>query len=454
MDEMSQGVRPRYAVLALIAVALIGCSGLHLARPTAPAPTSPQITPRAKGVTAANSTPSPAKQAGQLAYIGADGNVYVTTADGESSIKVTSDATVPPEGEGLSYHRISWSPDGRLAFAAVTRSGNKARSRLYVVESPGGPARIVGRSDEHFVIYVYWSPVPCTGRPTCQRLAYLIEEEDGVGLHVVEMDAGQVENRLAGVGRPFYFSWSPDGRQIVGHTGGARRHNPDARITLYDVDRDYVEILPQAPGLFYAPAWSPQGDRWLGVVADEGMDQLQGIGPDQPTALAAALDAQIAFSWSPSGDQVAYAIRENSDDTFYGPVHLFDLNTGKSRQVTNAAFSIAAFFWAPDGQRIGYLSQLSLPDAVWMQWRVYDLARDQDRGFTAFHPTPLMRFVIHSFNQYAQSHRFWSPDGRYLVYADRDRTLVERVWLVDTWAERGADPIPVDAGSIGIWSWK
>jgi hypothetical protein len=65
-----------------------------------------------------------------------------------------------------------------------------------------------------------------------------------------------------------------------------------------------------------------------------------------------------------------------------------------------------------------------------------------------------MRFAIHSFNQYAQSHRFWSPDGRYLVYADRDRALVERVWLVDTWAERGADPIPVDAGSIGFWSWK
>lgn len=63
-------------------------------------------------------------------------------------------------------------------------------------------------------------------------------------------------------------------------------------------------------------------------------------------------------------------------------------------------------------------------------------------------------FVIGSFAQFAQSHRFWSPDGRYLPYADRDRHLNERIWLVDTWAVRSAAPLLVDEGVIGVWSWR
>lgn len=59
---------------------------------------------------------------GRLAFVGADGNVYVTAPGVPGSIQVTHDATAPAEGEGLSYHRIAWSPDGFLAFAAVERT--------------------------------------------------------------------------------------------------------------------------------------------------------------------------------------------------------------------------------------------------------------------------------------------------------------------------------------------
>jgi len=71
-----------------------------------------------------------AEARGRLAYIAADGNVYVTTADRHSTIVVTDDATTRWEGIGLSYQRISWSPDGQLAYAAVTRSGNGATRPL------------------------------------------------------------------------------------------------------------------------------------------------------------------------------------------------------------------------------------------------------------------------------------------------------------------------------------
>lgn len=435
----------------LIATAWSGCRALEALRSPVPPPITIQLPARAaeKGDPAA----VPPASGGRLAYLGGDGNVYVTSADRATTIALTDDATAAPEGGGLSYHRLSWSPDGRLAFAAVTRAGDAARSQLYVAESLAGPVQVVGQSDEHFVIYIYWSPQPCPGRPGCRRLAYLIEEEDGIGLRLVEMEAGRIENWRAGAGWPFYFSWAPDGRSMVWHTGGARRQDEAARLVLYDVERDQVELLPQTPGLFLAPAWSPQGDRWLGVAAAEDLDQLQSFNGQEPVTLTSAPNGEMVFAWSPAGDQVAYAIRKYTTDPFYGPIYIFDLATGRSRRLTDVGLRILGFFWAPDGRRLGYITWLPLQNADWMQWRVYDLAEERDRGFKAFYPSAQMRFVISSFNQYAQSHRFWSPDGRYLVYADRNPNFVERVWLIDTLAEAGADPILIDTGSFGVWSW-
>ncbi|NJN99099.1 MAG: hypothetical protein HC875_35905, partial [Anaerolineales bacterium] len=206
----------RLVLLSLIGGILLGCQ-------LAPSPAA---------------TPSAPVRSGRLAYIGGDGNVYITTPDRSQTVAVTNDATVAAEYPGRSYHRLSWSPDGWLAFAAVTRSGSQTRSTLYVAETPAAPPRIVGQSDQHFVIYIYWSPTACPDQPsTCRRLAYLIEEDDSISLRLVELEANRVDNRRVGQGRPFYFAWSPDGRRMVWHTGGARRHNERAKLVLYDIER-------------------------------------------------------------------------------------------------------------------------------------------------------------------------------------------------------------------------
>lgn len=434
------GVCPlKLLLLSLSSLVLLSCQALA-ATPLPDPPSPPRLTP---------STPP----AGRLAYIGGDGNVYVTTPDLTSKIAVTRDATAPAEYPGYSYHRLSWSPDGRLAFAGVTRAAGETRSVLYVVDTPGGSAQVVGRSDEHFVIYIYWSPAPCPERPDCRRLAYLIEEGESISLRLVEMSAGVLENRFIGAGWPFYFSWSADGRQLLWHTGGARRYNAAAQLALYQVEENRLEILPHLPGLFVAPAWSPQGEGWLGVSAEAKMDQLQHFGSGEPATLARYEDGQIVFAWSPQGDQVAYAVRQNSSDPFYGPIEVVNLRTGEARRVTERSRQILGFFWSPDGRRLGYLTYVPLFDSIMMQWRVVELAGGQDRGFAMFHPSFQMDFMVSSFNQYAQSDRFWSPDGRYLVYADRDPSLVERVWLIDTGSEEGVTTL-VDTGAIGLWSWN
>ena len=436
------------AFLFFAAVLLIGCSVLS------PENTVPLSTPNpTESITGYGS--------GRLAYIGADGNIFVTTPDLKEHFAVTHDATVSPEGPGLSYPRVSWSPDGQLAYASVIREGNSAQARLYVAKSPGAPARLVGQSDQHFVIYIYWSPTPCPNKPGCSRLGYLIEESEGIALHVVDMSADMVTNEIVGHGWPFYFSWSPDGKYMLWHTGGAARFNGEARISRFSLENRLVESLRMDPGLFIAPAWSPLGDEWLLVTNQDNRDYLYrteaqqtGLIPEIRQTLTTTEDKHIVFTWSPEGKRVAYSTLRSSDGLTFGPIQVYDLESGETKQITASSFNISGFFWSPDGNRIGYLTRLELRDANWMQWRVYDLSQDLDRGFAAFHPSYQMRYVISSFNQYAQSHRLWSPDGRYLVYADQDDEGVNRVWMVDTFAARGADPILVAKGSMGFWSWE
>lgn len=430
----------------MMAVMLLSCQ-----IPDSPAPAQPTPPPSIVAQVA-NPTPLPRGRSGRLAYLGSDGNVYITSADGTSTIAVTDDATVAPEGMGLSYHRLSWSHDGRLAFASVHRQRDVAPSKLYVLDTSTRSVQLVSESDEFFFIYIYWAPRPCSTHPACQNLAYLIENEQGIGLHVAKLQADQIKNQRVGIGRPFYFSWSPDGKQILWHTGGTYRYNRQAQLALYDLEQDQVKALPFRPGAFWAPVWSPQGSQWLGVSATEQDSRLQSFTQTMTATLISKPAHYLAFNWSPRGDQVAYAELIDETDLIYGPIHIFDLATGQSRQLTDTPFRIVGFFWSPDGRKLAYLKEGS-PGADWWQWRMYDLAADRDRGFAAFTPSFQMRWIISSFNQYAQSHRFWSPDSRYLTYADRDEQRVERIWLVDTWADRGAEPIFIANGTIGIWSW-
>jgi TolB protein len=251
-----------------------------------------------------------------------------------------------------------------------------------------------------------------------------------------------------------YFSWSPKGQQLVWHAGTPNQEDGEAALAVYDLDSERAQPLALLPGSFAAPAWSPEGDAWLGVLSTGTGDELRSVGSTETSVQVTVSATETAFSWSPNGRQVAYATRARSGDPFYGPVQVLDADTGSTSQVTDDPFRIRAFFWSPDGERLAYLTWLDLPNETWAQWRVFDLTTGRDRGFAAFNPTPLMRFALYSFGQYAQSHRLWSPDGRYLVYADRDIAAVDRIWLVDTWAERGADPILIGEGTLAYWSWK
>jgi TolB protein len=270
---------------------------------------------------------------------------------------------------------------------------------------------------------------------------------------LVTIRGEQVENERIGSGWPFYYSWSSDGRSLIWHTGEVQPDN-QALLTHYDVITAQSEALPLTPGHFMAPAWSPADASWVGVTADDGTNQLQYFNEGEVKTIATDSGNNIAFTWSPNGRQLAYFIRTYASDPFYGAIHLYDLDTGENRRVTDVGLRYLAFFWSPDGSKLGYLTWVPIGNDEFMQWRVYDFPTDVDVGFNLFHPAPLMRFAVASFNQYAQSHRYWSGDGRYLVYTNRDGGNRDRVWVIDTWNKEDKEPIFVDEGSIAYWSWE
>jgi hypothetical protein len=137
------------------------------------------------------------------------------------------------------------------------------------------------------------------------------------------------------------------------------------------------------------------------------------------------------------------------------------------RQVTrNAAI---AFFWSPDSQRLALLTPsleeqgpstryggLAAPliqePRLQFRWWLADMADGELRPLAAFQPTRSFLLIIPYFDQYAQSIRFWSPEGRYLVYSDQETREQAGIWVVDSIGEE--PPRRLADGTLAVWSWQ
>src|SRR5262249_44981830 len=78
----------------------------------------------------ANAEPTVITYNNPLAYIGVDGNVYITSLDGTAATAITSDAG--PRGYGMSdesaFGALRWSPDGtKMAFTGANHGYYPAR---------------------------------------------------------------------------------------------------------------------------------------------------------------------------------------------------------------------------------------------------------------------------------------------------------------------------------------
>ena len=409
--------------------------------------------------------PQPAEQApltgktapgGTIAYVGTDGNLYTILPDGSRRQAVTDDQPA----EGGRYNTLAWSLDGQLAFMTLTRN----ESALFTVQPDGARTRVYSGRPTAAPFYLYWSP-------DGQRIAFLTASQQGQMALWLAKGRDDDSAQTIATGSPSYFSWSPDSQSLLMHVGGAQSESKEARLAVFRAPSETTR-LPDAPGTFQAPAWSPEGKRFLFVREnDDGNDELILAQDDQRDVLASSRTG-LVFALSPQGNRVAFA-RPNSQAGFlYESIAVLDLDKKEQRVVARG--QAAAFFWSPDGSQLAVLSiddsnrrpqgrrpvtsvrseaaPLEQTSPVRLAWSIVHTADGAVDDAVSFHPTDSFLLLIPYFDQYAQSLSLWSPDSRYLVYSDLGPLDQPSIRVLDTTqpqqpARRLAD------GSFAAWSW-
>lgn len=383
---------------------------------------------------------------GLLAVVGDDGNLSVYDLAAATQTAITTDG----DGALLSYTWPTWAPDGTLAYFGADRTGGMPQRLRVFVRTPETDPREVYTADGEIFTYAYWSPGECQVG-ACRDLALLYTAPDGeLALRQIRDAAVGVTVRELSQGGPHYWDWSPDGRFMLW-----ARYNSE--LAIYDAASQEVgPAFDVQPGVTRAVDWSPTDDRLL-IAVDAGRrgSDLVILDDGVQTVLAESLRGIVSSAWSPDGEQIAYAASEGS------LLKVVDARNG--RPVAELARSVVAFFWSPDSTRLAYLTEerddgstLAKPAAQRMpmlEWYVYQIDSGISTRVATFFPSQNMLYYLNFFDQFARSHRLWSPDGQYLTYGEYlldDRT--NRVMIVNV-DDPAAEPVILSDASIGIFSW-
>jgi TolB protein len=399
---------------------------------------------------AATATEEPlATGVNRIVFVDPDGRLGTVAPDG-SDVRLVS-------GEGAVYQFPAWSPDGSR-IAAVGSNGEQGLLAV-LPDQEAAPVVDVYRSASRSPFYLYWSP---DGR----QVSFLANDPGGIALHLAPAD-GSAESRVLATGQPFYWDWSQGADQLLIHTGGA---GDAARLAVIDTGGATVADGLASPGLFQAPGISASG-RYIAYA--EAGDELKVVIMDEGGESTAAVPHRglVAMSWSPAADQLAFTSPEQAQVSFIGPLRLLDAENGEVRTLVRE--QVITFFWSPDGRSIAYLTreagtggpQAGRPlglaraapvsttfqdrDRLVLRLWVVDVASGEQRLLTSFQPTPIFvtQFIPY-FDQYALSHRLWSPEGDAVVLP----------MLED--GHQGIYVIPIDGaqkqrvadGSMAFWS--
>jgi TolB protein len=447
-------------LVACLVVAGVGVAALRAIDRPAPASqvAVPQATPpSSQRAPAAASPATPAPEAaaaatgGRITFVDPDGRLGTLAPDG-SDKRMLSDA-------GWRYQFPAWAPDGRHV-AAVGSDGQRGVVRVFLDEPRAQQVEVYGsRSQAPF--YLYWSP---DGR----QVSFLANARRGIGLWLAPAD-GRQDARLLANGQPFYWDWTDDSTQMLVHTGLV---GEDAALGFIDLDGDALGDRIAQPGLFQAPglsaderflAYGDARNRAFSVIVENRQNGRRSSTPH--TGL-------LALSWSPTGSVLAFTSPRTPQASFVGPLRVLNADTGEVRTLVDDA--VTGFFWSPTGQSIAYLTvepDSSSPGAgrpaglaaiasqpgaqgshpeIRVRLSVVDVADGQRRLLTSFQPSDLfVTQFLPFFDQYALSHRLWSPDGDALVVPMVETSGREAIYIVPT---DGRAPQRIVDGSMASWS--
>jgi TolB protein len=420
-------------------------------------PNGPSNPPSPSTVSSAAATSTPAATSGtgsataRLAVVEADGSLFTMDRAGNGIVR--------RGGSDATYLFPAWSPDGGRVAAIAAGAGGGA---IHVFPTAGGgsaspaPPTVIYQSADASPFYLYWSP---DGR----SVTFLTSEAGGgLALRSALAD-GAGPSTVVWEGSPMYWTWTGDRRLLV-HSGGQGVGSFLGEVGPADGAGDPIGAASSA---FRAPAVSstghyrafavPDGDTGLKVVAAA----TAGPGRQEVPAFGGA-----AFAFDPAGDRLAFiaATEPGTPPDFpVGPLRLLDPATGGLRTLLPGVE--VAFFWSPDGQTIATIqapaaqepgaSSSAVParlvdTGVWVEVVFVDVATADVESTQEVQLADLfVSQFLPFFDQYALSHRLWTPDSRAvalpLVAADGSVNIAEV-------RADGSEPRTIAPGVAAFWS--
>ena len=415
--------------------------------PAAEAPASP-----ATSATGADTRLAPPLDAiNRIVFVDAAGRVGTVAPDGKRSRLLTE--------AGASYQFPAWSPDNRQ-IAAVGNDGSEGGVYVWADE-PNATRDELYSSRRRLPIYLYWSP-------DGSQVSFLANDRNGLGLWLAGV-GGEAPARQIASGQPFYWQWSQDSDQLFVHSDGI---GPGARLGWLEPGENELADNVARPGLFQAPGISADG-RYLAFGQRDG-ERFQVAVEERASGRRATAphNGLAALSWSPAAPHLAWTSPRNDQFSTAGPLRLLDADSGDIFVLVRD--TVLAFFWSPDGQSIAYLtlasggndagagrpaglaalapSQPAQHSALSLRLWVVNVASGQQRQIYTFRPSEIfLTQFLPFFDQYALSHRLWSPASDALVLPMLDSAGEAGIYVVPV---NGGEAVRVADGGMAFWSWR
>lgn len=364
------------------------------------------------------------------------------------------------DGEERVYQFPAWAPDGERV--AVLGSGNTGAGVYVLRDEVESEATELYASEEGAPIYIYW-------RPDGGAVSYIASGERAINLWLSPADGDEAPLLLA-EGQPLYWDWVDDNSRLFVHTGTPVT---GAELSLVEVAGvSESELDASDPGFFQAPGVSNDGAHIAFAELDEGERRLTVSNVESGEQQSTQHQGVVAMGWSPTEQTLAYISPRDGArrafQNFYGPLRLFDAETGEVTLLVDE--TVLAFFWSPDGEKIAYFTPgleqqvaSALPDIrasvlgkgrrqddeLRLSLSVVHVANGGSQHIVEFRPTDLfVQQFLPFFDQYALSHRLWSPDSAALVLPilDDDRA---RIYVAEI---GGNDVRRLTDGEMAFWS--